>query len=56
MDGVAYILHICKTQGGWENDETVEEAARREAMEEAGVKGDLLVRNLNILQNVMVYL
>ncbi|CAO2831602.1 unnamed protein product [Amaranthus hypochondriacus] len=29
-------------KGGWENDETVEEAARREAMEEAGVKGDLL--------------
>uniref|UniRef100_A0A7C8ZIR1 Nudix hydrolase domain-containing protein n=1 Tax=Opuntia streptacantha TaxID=393608 RepID=A0A7C8ZIR1_OPUST len=29
-------------KGGWENDETVEEAARREAMEEAGVKGDIL--------------
>ncbi|KNA11891.1 hypothetical protein SOVF_130740 [Spinacia oleracea] len=29
-------------KGGWENDETVEEAARREAIEEAGVKGDLL--------------
>ncbi|KAG5252693.1 bZIP transcription factor family protein [Salix suchowensis] len=28
-------------QGGWENDETVEEAAR-EALEEAGVRGDLL--------------
>lgn len=29
-------------KGGWENDETVEEAAKREAMEEAGVKGDIL--------------
>nr|XP_017244422.1 PREDICTED: nudix hydrolase 13, mitochondrial isoform X3 [Daucus carota subsp. sativus] len=26
-------------KGGWENDETVEEAACREALEEAGVKG-----------------
>ncbi|KAG4911730.1 hypothetical protein JHK82_052332 [Glycine max] len=30
-------------QGGWENDETVEEAAVREAIEEAGVRGDLMV-------------
>ncbi|KAH9622693.1 hypothetical protein KSS87_006906 [Heliosperma pusillum] len=29
-------------KGGWENDETVEEAAVREAVEEAGVKGDLM--------------
>lgn len=29
-------------KGGWENDETVEEAATREALEEAGVRGDLL--------------
>ncbi|KAK6228609.1 hypothetical protein QUC31_005978 [Theobroma cacao] len=29
-------------KGGWENDETVEEAAVREAIEEAGVKGDLM--------------
>ncbi|KAK4797439.1 hypothetical protein SAY86_029765 [Trapa natans] len=28
-------------KGGWEDDETVEEAAIREAIEEAGVKGDL---------------
>ncbi|KAK2974083.1 hypothetical protein RJ640_023860, partial [Escallonia rubra] len=28
--------------GGWENDETVEEAAIREAWEEAGVQGDLM--------------
>ncbi|XP_047945104.1 nudix hydrolase 16, mitochondrial-like isoform X2 [Salvia hispanica] len=29
-------------KGGWENDETSEEAAEREAMEEAGVRGDLV--------------
>ncbi|KAL5546604.1 hypothetical protein UlMin_006291 [Ulmus minor] len=29
-------------KGGWENDETVEEAAAREAVEEAGVRGDLV--------------
>ncbi|KAF7804008.1 nudix hydrolase 16, mitochondrial [Senna tora] len=29
-------------KGGWENDETVEEAAAREAVEEAGVRGELL--------------
>ncbi|KAH7296121.1 hypothetical protein KP509_26G009500 [Ceratopteris richardii] len=28
-------------KGGWETDETVEEAACREAYEEAGVRGDL---------------
>ena len=30
-------------QGGWETDETAEEAAVREAMEEAGVRGNLEV-------------
>lgn len=29
-------------KGGWENDETVEEAAKREAIEEAGVRGEIL--------------
>ncbi|XP_057947827.1 nudix hydrolase 16, mitochondrial-like [Malania oleifera] len=29
-------------KGGWENDETVEEAAVREALEEAGVRGELM--------------
>ncbi|KAK3038943.1 hypothetical protein RJ639_027428 [Escallonia herrerae] len=29
-------------KGGWENDETVEEAAAREAVEEAGVRGVLM--------------
>ncbi|XP_047342362.1 nudix hydrolase 16, mitochondrial-like [Impatiens glandulifera] len=29
-------------KGGWETDETVEEAAAREALEEAGVRGDIM--------------
>ncbi|KAL8171473.1 hypothetical protein V2J09_023277 [Rumex salicifolius] len=29
-------------KGGWETDETKEEAAAREALEEAGVRGDLM--------------
>ncbi|XP_055801740.1 nudix hydrolase 16, mitochondrial-like [Solanum dulcamara] len=29
-------------KGGWENDETVQEAAIREAIEEAGVRGDIV--------------
>ncbi|KAF5197547.1 Nudix hydrolase 16 protein [Thalictrum thalictroides] len=29
-------------KGGWENDETVEEAAAREAWEEAGVRGEIM--------------
>ncbi|CAN1813582.1 Nudix hydrolase 16, mitochondrial, partial [Linum perenne] len=37
--------------GGWENDETVKEAAVREAVEEAGVRGDLLVRPSKTLQD-----
>ncbi|CAH9062434.1 unnamed protein product [Cuscuta europaea] len=28
-------------KGGWENDETVEQAAMREAVEEAGVRGEI---------------
>ncbi|CAN1781259.1 Nudix hydrolase 16, mitochondrial [Linum perenne] len=36
-------------KGGWENDETVKEAAAREAVEEAGVRGDILVRVDNYL-------
>jgi hypothetical protein len=41
------LIYICNLlmQGGWENDETVEEAAAREAIEEAGVRGDLVVRH-----------
>lgn len=30
-------------QGGWEDDETMDDAARRETVEEAGVRGDLEV-------------
>lgn len=33
----------CDMQGGWEDDEDVYEAACREAMEEAGVKGNINV-------------
>eukprot|EP00128_Syssomonas_multiformis_P002996 Colp12_sorted_trinity150504_noHs@17095 len=29
-------------KGGWENDETAEESAKREAMEEAGVIGEVV--------------
>lgn len=36
-------LWLLLYQGGWENDETVEEAACREALEEAGVKGIIKV-------------
>jgi len=32
------------TQGGWETDETAAEAAARESLEEAGVRGDLQAR------------
>lgn len=45
-------------KGGWENDETVEEAAVREAIEEAGVRGDLMVKNimlLNFLSSVVYF-
>lgn len=34
----------CMLQGGWETDETVEAAAKRETIEEAGVRGTLEVR------------
>lgn len=37
-------------QGGWEDDESVEEAACREALEEAGVRGVLNVRSLFLLR------
>lgn len=35
-------------QGGWEDDETVTEAACREALEEAGVKGILRVGSISL--------
>jgi NADH pyrophosphatase NudC (nudix superfamily) len=44
---VQILLFYCfLLQGGWENDETVEQAAAREAIEEAGVRGDIVVRYL----------
>ena len=30
-------------QGGWEQDEVIEKAAKRETVEEAGVRGELRV-------------
>ncbi|KAF8396265.1 hypothetical protein HHK36_017880 [Tetracentron sinense] len=35
-------------KGGWENDETVEAAAVREAIEEAGVRGDIMLLRAEI--------
>ena len=34
---------VSSVQGGWEDDESVEEAACREAFEEGGVKGTINV-------------
>lgn len=37
------IIWFCIMQGGWEDDESVESAAKRETVEEAGVRGKLEV-------------
>ncbi|KAK9061626.1 hypothetical protein SSX86_018808 [Deinandra increscens subsp. villosa] len=39
-------------KGGWESDETVEEAACREALEEAGVRGNLKVGSRLICREI----
>ena len=36
-------MHLSESQGGWELDESVEEAACRESLEEAGVIGTVEV-------------
>ncbi len=41
-------------QGGWETDETVEEAACREALEEAGVRGLLQVLVCMVFISILV--
>ena len=41
-------------QGGWENDETIREAACREAFEEAGVKGILSVCSFYVLSTGLI--
>ncbi|KAF9592238.1 hypothetical protein IFM89_012814 [Coptis chinensis] len=40
-----WMVYMCMRhtlEGGWENDETVEQAATREAIEEAGVRGEIM--------------
>jgi 8-oxo-dGTP pyrophosphatase MutT (NUDIX family) len=37
---------LIASQGGWEDDESLELAAKRETVEEAGVRGKLEVRQL----------
>lgn len=41
-----YDGHAVDSQGGWEADETVEAAAARETVEEAGVRGSLEVSDI----------
>jgi diphosphoinositol-polyphosphate diphosphatase len=48
-----YCYIVFPLKGGWENDETVEEAAAREAIEEAGVRGDLMVKFLSSYMNYL---
>lgn len=43
-------------QGGWEDDETVLEAACREAFEEAGVKGTLRVCSIALMISCLINL
>lgn len=40
---LAALLCCSDLQGGWEDDETVEAAAQRETVEEAGVRGSIEV-------------
>lgn len=44
------------SKGGWENDETVEQAAVREAIEEAGVRGDLMVKDYSTFYELIKFL
>ena len=47
-----HLLSFVAGQGGWETDETVEAAAARETVEEAGVRGALEVRVVALSQRV----
>jgi 8-oxo-dGTP pyrophosphatase MutT (NUDIX family) len=48
-------MRSCSFQGGWEDDEDVYQAACREAMEEAGVKGIIDVSNASLTMT-LIYL
>lgn len=51
------IVHRSLIQGGWEDDESVTEAACREALEEAGVKGILRVSSsTSLVVGIIVFL
>ena len=43
-----YTIASVQGQGGWEDDESVESAAQRETVEEAGVRGVLEVRTMQL--------
>lgn len=43
-----FISILLAYQGGWELDESVEEAASRESLEEAGVRGNVEVSVLSL--------
>lgn len=40
------VMCVCLAQGGWETDESMEQAALRETIEEAGVMGNIEVSNI----------
>jgi len=42
------LLTLPADQGGWETDETATEAAARESLEEAGVRGELQARRRSL--------
>lgn len=47
-------LYLVRIKGGWEIDESIQEAASRETVEEAGVVGDVEVCSLPFLTSILV--